>query len=105
MEERDGRREELDLSNLEELFPELFTGSGVVDDSKGPALSITAATTKAGVSKKYINGLVEDGYLETWKEGPMTMLYYRELLKATWEASDRGKGPMPGIPGRPKKRG
>ena len=100
MSKRDGRRPELDLNNLQQKFPDIF-GSEVEGEEKGPAVSLTKASLQAGVGKKVILKLAEDGYLETWKEKHVTMLYYRDLLRATWEASDRGKGPLPGKPGRP----
>jgi hypothetical protein len=99
---RDGRRPQLDLSNLQEKFPDIFDkGPNSKNESRGPALSVTQASMRAGIGKKVILKLAEDGYLEVWKEGNATMLFYRDLLRATWEASDRGKGPLPGKPGRP----
>lgn len=99
MENRDKRRPQLDLSNLKEKFPEVF---GLKKgDAKGPLVSITSASQRAGIGKPVIKKLIEDGYLEAWKEGHVTVFYYRDLLKATWDASNNGEGPLPGKPGRP----
>ena len=58
-----------------------------INRTKGPLISISDAAKMGDVSQETIRKYVKQGILETEFDGGM--IYYRELLKASWETKQR----------------
>jgi predicted site-specific integrase-resolvase len=58
-----------------------------INRTKGPLVTIKDAAKMAGISPETIRKYVHQGILKTEFDGGM--VYYRELLKASWETKQR----------------
>lgn len=52
-------------------------------------MTIGDAARKASVHRVTVNAYIEKGYLPTYLDG--TMVYYRDLLRASWMAAQEHK--------------
>lgn len=92
------KRGDLDGVNLKGMFPEYFDRTDVV---RGRLMSKRQAALNANMSEETINTYIKKGYLEEQLVGRRKMIYYRDLLKASWKASGEGKGKN--LPGKKER--
>lgn len=58
--------------------------------SKGPLMTRIQAADKAEVAHSVVNRYIQKGYLETVVIDGYEFVYYRDVLKASWIASQNG---------------
>lgn len=60
--------------------------------SKGPLMSLTQAAKKAEVSTESLRVWHKEGYFDYVYVADMRMVYYRDILRASWARKQNHKG-------------
>lgn len=59
---------------------------------KGPLMSMSQAARKAGVSTESLRVWHKEGYFDYVYIAEMRMVYYRDILRASWARKQNHKG-------------
>lgn len=62
------------------------------DPVKGPIMSITEAAKKAGVTRETVRLWYNKGFFDFVYIDGVKLLYYRDILRASWKAKENRKG-------------